>query len=108
MQRARIYQRPTPDGSRTITIHDSAPREVHPADPDVNDDSHDQDRPIDGGAPRLVLNLQGGGSLRKKKKEGQRVVWKEDVVDNEGCGKKKSKSKSHYGLVMEVAHCILN
>jgi len=96
MQRTRIYRRPSTDGSRTLVIHDSAPREVHPANPDndesPNEDRHDhsQDQPDDGGAPRLVLNLQGGGVLRKKK-QGQKVVWKEDVIDNEGCGKKKSK-----------------
>ncbi len=75
-----LAQRPRPqytgapsDGSRTITIHDV------PA-PEVSDDemtSH----------PRSVLRLQGGPRSQ------QRVVWKEGTVDNENCGKKKSKSE---------------
>jgi protein phosphatase 1 regulatory subunit 11 len=105
MQRARVHQRPSADGSRTLVIHDSAPREDTPANPDnnesPNEDSHNhsRDQRDDSGAPRLVLNLQGGGALRKKK-PGQKVVWKEDVVDNEGCGRKKSKSQ--YPFVASV------
>lgn len=38
-----------------------------------------------------VLKLRGG-PLRK-----QRVVWSDEVVDNEGMGKKKSKSESCAG-----------
>lgn len=97
MLRLRPNARPVTDGSRTITIHDSAPREAHPADPSSEDDSNatpspavdNDDRERD--APRLVLNLQGGP--KPKSKAGKRVVWKEDVIDNEGCGKKKSKSE---------------
>jgi protein phosphatase 1 regulatory subunit 11 len=93
MQRVRIYERTAADGSRTIVLHDSQPREIHPADPDQGESYEENEHPNDdSNPPRLVLNLQGGGSLRKKKKPGQRVVWKEDVVDNEGSGKKKSKS----------------
>jgi hypothetical protein len=37
--------------------------------------------------PAGVLKLRGGPSRR------QRVVWTDETVDNEGMGKKKSKSK---------------
>ena len=61
-----------PDGSRTITVHDSQPQE---------EDSSNGDA-----APVGALRLRGATRHR------QRVVWREDVVDNEGAGKKKSKS----------------
>jgi hypothetical protein len=86
------------DDSRTITIHDPAPRELHPVDPDIPEGTEDgnEDGLNRAGQPVLVLNLQGGGNdVRRKKKAGQRVVWKEDVIDNEGAGKKKSKSPFH-------------
>ncbi|KAI0754558.1 phosphatase inhibitor-domain-containing protein [Daedaleopsis nitida] len=59
------------DGSRTIVVEDSQPREEDQA----------------GGEPSTIgsLRLRGRGNRR------QRVVWREDVVDNEGAGKKKSK-----------------
>jgi protein phosphatase 1 regulatory subunit 11 len=98
MQRLRPAQRPATDGSRTITIHDSAPREDHPADPDIPEGTEEgnEDDLNHAEQPVLVLNLQGGGNdVRRKKKAGQRVVWKEDVIDNEGAGKKKSKSPFH-------------
>ncbi|KAH9910128.1 phosphatase inhibitor-domain-containing protein [Epithele typhae] len=62
---------PTPDGSRTIIVHDDQPRE---------EDEGDVER-----APVGALRLRGATRHR------QRVVWREDVVDNEGAGKKKSK-----------------
>jgi protein phosphatase 1 regulatory subunit 11 len=40
--------------------------------------------------PVGVLKLRGGPSRRQK------VVWSEETVDNEGMGKKKSKSKWGY------------
>ena len=99
MQRVRQYERSTGDGSRTLIIHDAAPREGHPADPDATNDpndrqpgANDHENGVNDAPPRLTLNLQGGGALKKTRKAGQRVVWKEDVVDNEGSGKKKSKS----------------
>lgn len=98
MQRVRQYERPTGDGSRTLIIHDAAPREGHPADPNAISDPEDRQGEPDerengpnGPTPRLTLNLQGGGGVKRTRKSGQRVVWKEDVVDNEGCGKKKTK-----------------
>lgn len=75
-------QRPTPsaptDGSRTITLRDSQPREEGD-----EESSHDE---RDGEYTVGVLRLRGGPSTRG------RVQWAEDTVDNEGMGKKKSKS----------------
>jgi hypothetical protein len=102
MQRMRPAQRPASDSSRTITIHDSAPHELHPADPDIREGTEDgnEEGLNRAGQPVLVLNLQGGGNdIRRKKKAGQRVVWKEDVIDNEGAGKKKSKSPFHLPFI---------
>ena len=42
-----------------------------------------------GPAPTGTLHLHGGPRNRP------RVVWNEDVVDNEGLGRKKSKSALH-------------
>lgn len=61
------------DGSRTITIHDSQP---------VEEPSGDSGG--DGSQP--TLQLRGGPRSKGK------VAWDADVVDNEGCGRKKSKS----------------
>lgn len=84
MERIRQQQGEANDSSRTIVIHDAAPREQAI-------DDQDNDGRLNP-APTLVLRLQGGPATQKKK--GQRVVWKEDVVDNEGCGKKSTKSMS--------------
>lgn len=59
------------DGSRTITLLDSQPHEE--GDDNAN------------GEEAGSLNLVGGGRSRP------RVVWSEDVVDNEGTGRKSSK-----------------
>ncbi|KAH9847251.1 phosphatase inhibitor-domain-containing protein [Lenzites betulinus] len=60
------------EGTRTITVQDNQPREeegqTEPAAPPVG-----------------TLRLRGAPRSRP------RVVWREDVVDNEGAGKKKSK-----------------
>lgn len=71
------------DGSRTIVIHDSQPREE--ASGSEGDGSED----------RLVgtLLLRGGPRSRPA------VTWNEDVVDNEGMGKKKSKSEYSDGHI---------
>ena len=69
---ARRAETPAPsDGSRTITLRDDQPRE---------DDNSD-------------TQLMGTLRLRGAARHRQRVVWREDVVDNEGAGKKKSKSE---------------
>ena len=71
------------DGSRTLTI--------------VNDPSLEgQEIAPEGG--------QGVGTLKlrsKTKKNTQRVVWGEGVVDNEGFGKKKSKSILDYCCALD-------
>ncbi|KAF9255438.1 hypothetical protein L218DRAFT_975630 [Marasmius fiardii PR-910] len=66
------------DGSRTITITGAPPREE-------GDDDSGAEGPSSG---------QGVGTLKLRgatRKTRQRVVWSEDVVDNEGCGRKSSK-----------------
>jgi len=63
------------DGSRTITLRDSQPR------------SED-----DGAGPSGESTTVGALRLRgTQRRTRQRVAWDEDVVDNEGCGRKKSK-----------------
>lgn len=71
------------DGSRTIIVSDSNPREEGDGGASGTDctDARGRDR-VDG-----VLMLRGGRRTRP------RVAWSEDVVDNEGMGKKKSKSE---------------
>ncbi len=63
------------DASRTLTI--------------TNDPTQESDgetvNPEDG-------NIIGALILRGGDRRTQRVAWGEDVIDNEGCGKKKSKS----------------
>lgn len=63
------------DGSRTVTITNASAR------PEDAETSNNPDGTLG------VLRLRGGPRSR------QRVAWDEDVVDNEGCGKKSSKSK---------------
>ncbi|EGO24240.1 hypothetical protein SERLADRAFT_467204 [Serpula lacrymans var. lacrymans S7.9] len=73
--RNRPYTSTPSDASRTITIRDSQPRE--------------EDHGPSGESPSGhvgVLRLRG-----VPRRSSQRVNWGEDVVDNEGCGKKKSK-----------------
>lgn len=61
------------EGSRTITVQDNQPRE---------EESQSEAESSAVG----TLRLRGAPRNRP------RVVWREDVVDNEGAGKKKSKS----------------
>ncbi|EEB90860.1 hypothetical protein MPER_10878 [Moniliophthora perniciosa FA553] len=65
------------DGSRTITIT-GTPSQEHGGD----DDS--EAGPSSGTVG--TLKLRG-----ETKKSSQKVVWRDDVVDNEGCGRKSSK-----------------
>ena len=74
------------DGSRTITI---APPSARDADGEVGT-LNLRASPMEG--PREGDRQQAKPQTKGKKK--QKVVWDEDVVDNEGCGKKKSKSAS--------------
>ncbi|KZV94730.1 hypothetical protein EXIGLDRAFT_748504 [Exidia glandulosa HHB12029] len=59
------------DGSRTITTTASEPVASTSSDP--------------APSPSGVLRLRGGP------RSTPRVTWSEDIVDNEGCGKKSSK-----------------
>ncbi|UZJ51150.1 hypothetical protein CBS101457_000470 [Exobasidium rhododendri] len=74
------------DGSRTITIHDVPTAEEGASDPNQGNGAGPS---VDAG----VLRLRGGGNTR-------RVVWTEETVDNEGMGKKKSKSEWNHGVVV--------
>ncbi|KAF8176146.1 phosphatase inhibitor-domain-containing protein [Mycena galopus ATCC 62051] len=63
------------DGSRTITI--------------VNTPTNENGTPDnEAGEPALVGALHLRGGVRRTRR---RVAWTEDVVDNEGCGRKSSK-----------------
>lgn len=68
------------DGSRTITIQSTQTR--------PEDDPALHGSPSEG-STLGALRLRGG-----PRRPRQHVVWSEDVVDNEGHGKKKSKSES--------------
>lgn len=48
--------------------------------------------------PQTVLQLRAGPSTER------RVVWTEETVDNEGLGKKKSKSESYSLAVLSPSH----
>ena len=69
------------DGSRTLTITNNPTRE--------ESDDEQGDGPEGG-------QIIGTLSLRTTRVTGPRVAWDEDVIDNEGIGKKKSKSNSYY------------
>lgn len=66
-------------GSRTVTVHDVPSRREERQQAQSSEDDAQQ-QPSAG-----LLRLRGGGNTR-------RVVWSEETVDNEGMGKKKSKS----------------
>lgn len=68
------------DGSRTITVRDSQPA--------VDEGSGSDERRAEPAQRSGVLKLRGGPKSRPQ------VQWTEDVVDNEGAGRKKSKSSS--------------
>ena len=85
-----------PDGSRTITITPTpaVEGEGEGEGEGGEDERRENEFPAEGqedGDPGQVgtLRLTGGSSRR-----GPRVVWDEDVVDNEGAGRKSSKSTS--------------
>jgi protein phosphatase 1 regulatory subunit 11 len=73
----RQQQRQPESGSRTLT---QTANPARGAGGDTNNGEPSE--------PVGVLKLRGGPSRR------QRVVWSEGTVDNEGMGKKKSKSAS--------------
>ena len=69
------------DGSRTITVTNAQPVE------DVG--SGEEGSSVNGENVVGVLRLQA----QRTRSQGPRVAWTEDVIDNEGMGKKKSKSE---------------
>jgi protein phosphatase 1 regulatory subunit 11 len=71
-------------GSRTLTISDAQPREEGGPSRDAGSGAGPSDPGVIGS-----LNLRGGEG------GGRRVMWTDDTVDNEGAGRKKSKSTSH-------------
>ncbi|KIP04280.1 hypothetical protein PHLGIDRAFT_129619 [Phlebiopsis gigantea 11061_1 CR5-6] len=75
-----LAQRPSAsapsDGSRTITTLDSQPRE-------------DDELPSGDEGNVGTLHLRGGPRTRNRHRPS--VVWRDDVVDNEGAGRKSSK-----------------
>lgn len=82
MSTAAPSQRPTEHGSRTMTINPTLTPDSGPSNPDPAGE---------GGQPTVgVLRLRGGPVRRQK------VVWSEETVDNEGMGKKKSKSRCDF------------
>lgn len=68
------------DGSRTLTINNTTAGEGGEEDQGAGPSSQ----------PDGVLRLRAGNAVRS---DQRRVVWAEDTVDNEGMGKKKSKSE---------------
>jgi protein phosphatase 1 regulatory subunit 11 len=70
------------DGSRTLTITNNPTREENHGD--------EQGDEPEGG--QIIGTLH----LRPTRLTGPRVAWDEDVIDNEGFGKKKSKSRNLY------------
>lgn len=69
-------------GSRTITVTSTPDREAGPSTASPTESSRE-------GTPSAVgvLRLRGGPA------RSQRVVWSAETIDNEGMGKKKSKSE---------------
>jgi protein phosphatase 1 regulatory subunit 11 len=75
----------TSDGSRTITIHDVPTGEDGRRGPYQNGNGGGEEEG-ESNTDAGVLRLRGGGNTR-------RVVWTNETIDNEGMGKKKSKSE---------------
>ena len=91
------------DGSRTITLRDTQSRALD------TDESSSLSR--SGSVPGQSEGSDAGavGTLRLRgvaRRSTQRVAWGEDVVDNEGCGKKKSKSMSPFPSLPFFLFCV--
>ena len=82
--RARPSTRGAEHGSRTLTLN-----ETRPEDADRGASSADEASTSNSNIAG-VLRLRGGPSVN-----APRVQWDTEVIDNEGMGKKKSKSASH-------------
>lgn len=65
--------------SRTLTIHETPTPEAGGDDDQGGGDQGDREH--------AILRLRGGNLNQR------RVVWTEETVDNEGMGRKKSKSE---------------
>lgn len=90
-QRTRPTARPDAHGSRTMTVERAGTSQV------------------DGGAQDVGrLHLRAVGREREREAlsdsthSDRRVVWTEDTIDNEGMGKKKSKSTSCAALTQSA------
>ena len=91
-RRAGGSSAPATDGSRTIVLHDAQPREEGGGESDAGrGETSDAAGSIGSGADR-ERDVVGVLRLRGARRRGPRVAWTEDVVDNEGLGRKKSKS----------------
>ena len=85
-------QRPAGHGTRTLTAAQNL-------NPGANAGPSNPEVAPGGEAPPVgVLRLRGGPNQRQK------VVWSDETVDNEGMGKKKSKSKSFFFLISDFRH----
>lgn len=83
------------DGSRTMVLHNAQPREEEVGSGSEVELERD-------GEGRIVGVLR----LRATRRRSQRVAWTEDVVDNEGMGKKKSKSAFLFqSLALYFTYC---
>jgi protein phosphatase 1 regulatory subunit 11 len=75
------------DGSRTLIMHDAQPVTNPTGDPSAGDDD------VGPGSSTTSnvgsIHLRGGPRVSRR-----RVAWTDETVDNEGMGKKKSKSES--------------
>lgn len=85
MSTAMREPRPEAHGSRTMTVAQTTDSEAGPST--ASPPTSREHTPEVG-----VLHLRGGPTRR------QRVMWTSDTVDNEGMGKKKSKSE-YIGLL---------
>lgn len=97
MQR-RSEARPDSYGSRTLTLN--ATRRSH-----ENEPSTDGDHSV--GVLHLRANQsneQRDNAASSSSQNGRRVMWTSDTIDNEGLGKKKSKSKLHADTVCCIYH----
>ncbi|EJD07028.1 uncharacterized protein FOMMEDRAFT_76123 [Fomitiporia mediterranea MF3/22] len=63
------------DGSRTLVLHDGQPREEE----------------LEHESPEDILANEGVLHLRGSRRTHPHVRWDDDVIDNEGMGKKKTK-----------------
>lgn len=81
------FTRPSSHGSRTLTVERSEALEAGPSSREN----------VNVGSLRLqgaAQEHEEGAVASVRHQRQRRVVWTDDTIDNEGCGKKKSKSTS--------------